>query len=355
MLAFATDGRGDAKIVERAVPRVGHWDALIRVSMAGICATDLKIIDGGIPVEPGRITGHEVVGVVEEVGSEVEGIWGGQRVFATADTPCGRCFECVGNRNGENCSYGGAINGFRLGNLIDGTHAEYVVVPSADFNLVGIPDNVPDRVAIGLCCVGSVGLGAIERSGLEFGDSVGIVGQGPVGVFATSGARLRGASLIVSIDKREDRLELAQRMGADVVVRADGEDVVRGVADITDGRMLDVAVEAVGSQIALETALRLARPGGVVCTIGNFGVSDRSVSLPLDAQAFMGGIGNKTVMSFSAPGGKERGRRLLEMASRGRLNSAGLVTDVVPLGEMTDAVRMFREQRMGVVKIAVTP
>src|SRR4051812_17846770 len=304
MKAFVVDSGGAAlREVPRPVP--GNGEALIRVTTASVCATDLKILDGRLPVAPGRVLGHELVGEFVAAGPGVTGFEPGQRVFVPTNTPCGQCSDCAGNANGLGCSTGGSINGFHFGVLRDGGHAEYVAAPFAMFNVVPIPDGVTDAQAVMFCCVGTTGFGAVERSGLRLGDAVAIVGQGPVGMSATVAARLRGASLVVVVDGFEDRRALALRMGADVALDP-ADDVVAEVARLTDGRMADIAIEAVGVQPTFELALRLTRPGGTLSSIGNYGVSDAHLEVPLDVGAFMGGIGDKRIVTTSAPGGKDR-------------------------------------------------
>jgi alcohol dehydrogenase len=354
MKAFVVDNHGGAilKVVPRPVP--GPGEALVRVTTASICATDLKIVAGRLPVAPGRVLGHELVGELVEAGPGVEGFEPGQRVFVPTNTPCGRCFECVGVANGLGCSADGSINGFQFGVLRDGGHAEYAIVPYAAANLVAIPDTVSDEQAVMLCCVGTTGFGAVDRSNLRFGDFVAIVGQGPVGMSATVAARLRGAALIVAIDGIPERRDRALEMGADVALDV-SDDVVEEVRKRTGGRMMDVAVEAVGVQDSFELALRLTRPGGTMSAVGNHGISDASLALPLDIGAFMGGIGDKTIVTTSAPGGKDRGRRLLELVANGKLDLGSYVTHTFALDDIAEALDVFRDKRDGVFKVAVKP
>jgi threonine dehydrogenase-like Zn-dependent dehydrogenase len=354
MKAFVVDGGGAAlREVPRPVP--GDGEALVRVTTASICATDLKILDGRLPVAPGRILGHELVGEFVAAGPRVTGFEPGQRVFVPTNTPCGQCSDCAGNPNGLGCSTGGSINGFHFGVLRDGGHAEYVAAPFAMFNLVPIPDGVTDAQAVMLCCVGTTGFGAVERSDLRLGDTVAIVGQGPVGMSATVAARLRGAALVVAIDSMPDRLERALGLGADVVIDPTAADVVDEVRKLTGGRMVDVAIEAVGVDATFGLALRLTRPGGTLSSVGNFGVSDASLTLPLALDAFMGGIGDKRIVTTSAPGGKDRARRLLSLVAAGRVDLGGYVTHTFALDDIATAVEVFREKRDGCFKVAVKP
>jgi threonine dehydrogenase-like Zn-dependent dehydrogenase len=354
MKAFVVSGDGGAALREVPRPVPGPGEALVRVTTASICATDLKIVAGRLPVAPGRVLGHELVGEFVEAGAGVEGFEPGERVFVPTNTPCGRCDECVGVANGLGCSADGSINGFQFGILRDGGHAEYAVVPYAAANLVPIPPGVTDEQAVMLCCVGTTGFGAVERSDLRFGDIVAIVGQGPVGMSATVAARLRGAASIIVVDGIAARRELAMRMGADVALDPAG-DLVEKVRALTGGRMADVAIEAVGNQEAFTFALRLTRPGGTLSAVGNHGISDAALELPLDIGAFMGGIGDKRIITTSAPGGKDRARRMLALVAGGKVDLGVYITHTFPLDDIDAALELFREKRDGVFKVALKP
>lgn len=354
MKAFVVDERGGGSLRDVPRPRPGQDEALVRVTTASICATDLKILDGRLPVAPGRVLGHELVGEFVEGGPGLTGFESGERVFAPTNTPCGRCPECIGVANGLGCRADGSINGFQFGVLRDGGHAEYVVVPYASANLVSIPEGVSDEQAVMCCCVGTTGFGGVDRSELRFGDAVAIVGQGPVGLSATAAARLRGAALVVVVDAIPQRRELALRMGADVALDP-ADDVVATVAELTRGRMADVAIEAVGIQPTFELALRLTRPGGTLSSIGNYGVSDAHLELPLDIGGFMGGIGDKRIVTTSAPGGKDRARRMLALVRAGRFDPGVYVTHTFALDEMDAALELFRTKAEGVIKVAIKP
>jgi threonine dehydrogenase-like Zn-dependent dehydrogenase len=354
MKAFVVDNLGGAALREVARPVPGPGEALVRVTTASICATDLKIVAGRLPVAPGRVLGHEFVGELVEAGPGVSGFEPGDRVFVPTNTPCGRCSECLGVANGLGCSADGSINGFQFGMLRDGGHAEYALVPYAPANLAPIPPEVTDEQAVMLCCVGTTGFGAVERSDLRFGDMVGIVGQGPVGMSATVAARLRGAALIVVVDGLADRRERALRLGADVALDP-ADAVLEEVRRLTRGRMMDVAIEAVGNQPAFTLALRLTRPGGTMSAVGNHGISDAALELPLDIGAFMGGIGDKRIVTTSAPGGKDRARRLLALVAGGKVDLGQYVTHTFPLDDIGDALALFRDKRDGVFKVAIKP
>lgn len=354
MTGYVLTGPGRAELTELAVPSPGYGEVLVRMTMASICATDLKIVDGRFPVEPGRVIGHEFVGELVELGAGVDGPPVGTRVFVHCDTPCGQCFECLGNPNGQGCHADGSLNAFHFGVLRDGAHAEYVAVPYAAANVVPIPEGIADEQAVMLCDVGSTGFAGIESAELRFGDTVAIVGQGPVGLAATVAARLSGAAQIVVVDADPARLEQALTMGADVALDSNAGDVVAEVERLTAGRMADAAVEAVGLPATFELALRLTRPAGVLSSIGNYGMQGE-LTVPLDAGAFLGGVGNKRIVSTTSPGGKDRARRLLALVAAGKVDLGSFVTHHFPLERIDAAYDLFREKRDGVFKVAIVP
>jgi alcohol dehydrogenase len=354
MRGYVFAGGGRAELRQVLVPPLRHGEALVKMKLTSICATDLKIIDGRLPAPAGTVLGHEMVGEIADLAEGVEGYEIGQRVFVPGDTPCGQCYDCLGNPNGRGCHANGTIAAFHFAVLRDGAHAEYVAVPYAQANLTPIPDGVTDEQAVVMACGGSTGFGSVESSELRMGDTVAIVGQGPVGLAATVAARLRGAGYVITIDVLPWRLEMSRRLGADVALDSTQVDVVEEVRRLTGGWMADIAIEAVGTQDTFLTALRLTRPAGVLSSVGNYGMHG-SLTLPLDAGAFMGGIGEKRILTTTAPGGKERGRRLMHMIAHGRYDLSPLVTHRFTLDEIGAAYDLFRDRRERVFKVAIRP
>ena len=333
---------------EKPVPNVGPGEALMRVTTTTICGTDVHILKGEYPVTPGLIVGHEPVGVIEELGPGVTGYRVGQRVIAGAITPCGQCHSCL---DGHQAQCGGkAIGGWRFGNTIDGCQAEYVLVPHAMANLAPVPDGLTDEQVLMCPDIMSTGFGGAESGQIKIGDTVAVFAQGPIGLCATAGARLRGASRIIVIDGIASRLDMAKRLGADVTIDYTKADVVSEIARITEGRGVDVAIEALGTQQTFESGLRSLKPGG---TLSSLGVYSGKLSLPLDA--FAAGLGDQTIVTTLCPGGKERMRRLMNVVASGRVDLKPLVTHRFTLDRIEEAYDLFANQRDGVLKIAITP
>lgn len=339
---------GRIVLEQKPIPQVGPRDALLRVTTTTICGTDVHIMKGEYPVERGRIVGHEPVGVIEELGAAVAGYEIGQRVIAGAITPCGQCHACL---DGLQAQCGGkAMGGWRIGNTIDGCQAEYVLIPDAVANLAPIPDELTDEQVLMCPDIMSTGFAGAENGRIRVGDWVAVFAQGPIGLCATIGAKLRGATRIFAVDALPERLDISRRLGADVAINFKEQDPVQAILEATEGRGVDVAIEALGTQATFENCLRVLRPGGVLSSLG---VYSGKLTLPLDA--FAAGLGDHTVVTSLCPGGKERMRRLMNVLASARVDLRPLVTHRFTLDRIEEAYELFANQRDGVLKIAVTP
>ena len=342
---FVAPGR--IELQEKPVPEVGPGDALVRVTTTTICGTDVHILKGEYPVDSGRIVGHEPVGVIAALGPGVTGYHLGQRVIVGAITPCGQCSPCL---DGHHSQCGGkAMGGWRMGNTIDGCQAEYVRIPHAMANLTPVPDGLTDEQVLMCPDIMSTGFGGAESGNIRIGDTVAVFAQGPIGLCATLGAKLRGATRIIAVDGVAERLAMSARLGADFTVDFHAEDPVARILELTDGRGVDVAIEALGTQGTFESCLRVLKPGG---TLSSLGVYSGKVELPLDA--FAAGLGDHRIVTTLCPGGKERMRRLLGVVASGRADLRPLVTHRFTLDRIEEAYDLFGHQRDGVLKVAVT-
>ncbi len=342
--------KGQNRIAVEEVPRpvAGPGEAVIRITTTTICGTDVHIVRGEYPVKPGLILGHEPVGVIEELGPGLDTLYAiGQRVIVGAITPCGQCFYCL---NGVHSQCHGGLGGWRFGNTINGAWAEYLLVPDARANLAPIPDALSDEDVMLCPDIFSTGLSGAESGNIKVGDSVAVFAQGPIGLCATLGAKLKGASLIVGIDMNADRLQVARRFGADVTWNLADGDPIAEIKRLTEGRGVDVAIEALGRQETFESALRAIRPGG---TLSSLGVYSGKVTAPYEA--FYAGLGDQKIVTTLCPGGKERMRRLMAMIEHHRVDLRPLVTHAFALDQIEDAFDLFSHQRDGVLKVALYP
>ncbi len=339
---------------DKPVPDVGPLDALIRITTTTICGTDVHILKGEYPVARGLTVGHEPVGIIEKLGSAVQGYREGQRVIAGAITPSGHSAACLcgqHSQDGAGTKHGfKAMGGWRFGNTIDGAQAEYLLVPDAMTNLAPIPDGLTDEQVLMCPDIMSTGFSGAERGKVRIGDTVAVFAQGPIGLCATAGARLMGATTIIAVDSIPARMEIARAMGADHVVDFSKCDPVAEIMRLTDGRGVDVAIEALGLQQTFSSALRVLRPGG---TLSSLGVYSGDLSIPLDA--FAAGLGDHTIVTTLCPGGKERMGRLMDVIASQRLDTRPLVTHRFKLDDIEAAYDLFANQRDGVLKIALTP
>jgi threonine dehydrogenase-like Zn-dependent dehydrogenase len=347
---FVEKGKIQLREVAKPEPKAG--EVLMKVTLTTICGTDVHILKGEYPVKPGLVVGHEPVGKVEAVGPGVSGFNVGDRVIVGAITPCGQCRACLSGRASQ-CSHGGdgfeAMGGWRFGNTINGCQAEYVLVPNAQANLAKIPNGLEDEDVVLCPDIMSTGFSAVESGKVRIGDSVVVFAQGPIGLCATAGAKLAGATLIIGVDSVPARLEQAKRMGADVVLNYKEQDVVAEVKRLTGGGA-DVGIEALGTQSTFEACLRSVHPGGVVSSLG---VYSSHLTVPLDA--FAAGLGDHTIVTTLCPGGKERMRRLLDVVRAKRAPFRDLVTHSFRLSEIEAAYDLFGHQRDGVLKVAIRP
>jgi len=339
---------------EKPIPDVGPLDALIRITTTTICGTDVHILKGEYPVERGLTVGHEPVGIIEKLGSAVQGYAEGQRVIAGAITPSGHSNASLCGchaQDGPGTRHGfKGLGGWRFGNTIDGAQAEYLLVPDAMANLSPVPDGLSDEQVLMCPDILSTGFSGAESGHVRIGDTVAVFAQGPIGLCATAGARLMGATTIIGVEAVPARAEIARRLGADHIVDFTDVDPVDAIRHLTDGRGVDVAIEALGKQQTFEAALRVLRPGG---TLSSLGVYAQDLTIPVDA--FLAGIGDQTIVTTLCPGGKERMRRLMNVIASGRLDTRPLVTHRFKLDQIEDAYDLFANQRDGVLKVALTP
>jgi threonine dehydrogenase-like Zn-dependent dehydrogenase len=348
MKAVVFKGKDRIAVEEVPKPRPRAGEAVIRVTTTTICGTDVHIVRGEYPVKPGLVLGHEPVGVIEELGPGLEELYSiGQRVIVGAITPCGQCFYCL---NGVHSQCGGGIGGWRFGNTINGAWAEYLLVPDARANLAPIPKNLTDEEVVLCPDIFSTGLSGAESGNIKVGDAVAIFAQGPIGLCATVGAKLKGASLIVGVDSNEERLAVARRLGANVTLNTKNGDPVPEIKRLTEGRGVDVAIEALGRQETFENALRAIRPGGTLSSLGVY-----SGKLVAPYEAFYAGLGDQKIVTTLCPGGKERMRRLMTMVESRRVDLTALVTHKFALDQIQEAFDLFSHQRDGVLKVALYP
>lgn len=270
MKALIFEGPGKKSLQERDIPAVQNpTDVIVRVAKTTICGTDLHILKGDVPTcTPGRVLGHEGVGVVEQTGAGVTQFKRGDHVLISCISSCGKCEYC---RRGmySHCTTGGWI----LGNTIDGTQAEYVRIPHADTSLYPIPDGSDEDALVMLSDILPTGFECGVLNGkVQPGASVAIVGAGPVGLAALLTAQFYSPAELIVIDLDENRLEAAKRFGATKTVKATGEEAKRQLLQLTENKGVDTAIEAVGIPATFELCQEIVAAGGIIANIGVHGV-----------------------------------------------------------------------------------
>jgi alcohol dehydrogenase len=345
MRALVYHGPGQKSWEEVPDPVVqADTDAIVRVDTVTICGTDLHILKGDVPaVTDGRILGHEAVGTVTAVGSSVGNIQPGDRVLVSCITACGRCRFCRDGSYGQ-CLGGG---GWILGHKIDGTQAEYVRVPFADNSTYKVPPGVTDEEVLMLADILPTGyeVGVLNGT-VRPGDTVAIVGAGPIGLAAIIGAKLHSPSHIVAIDLANSRLDGAKQFGADIVVNSREEDPYTKVMDLTGGLGADVTIEAVGVPETFELCAGLVRPGGHVA---NVGVHGKPATLHLEDLWIKNvTITTGLVDTYSTP-------TLLRLVATRQIDSGKFVTHRFGMGGFLDAYDVFaRAGETGALKVAIS-
>ena len=333
MKALVYHGPGQRSWDDVPVPTIQEpTDAIVKIDTSTICGTDLHILKGDVPeVQPGTILGHEAVGTIVETGSAVTTFAPGDRVLISCITSCGRCRFCKEGRYGL-CTGGG---GWIFGHLIDGLQAEYARVPFADTSVYKVPDELTDEQVLFLADIlpTSFEVGVLNGD-VKPGDTVAIVGAGPIGLAAVLTAKLYTPGRIVVIDPATPRLEKALELGADVAIDNSRENAVERVMELTGGLGADVAIEAVGVPETFELCADLVRPGG---RVANVGVHGHPATLHLERLWIRDvTITTGLVDTFTTP-------RLLELISKGRLDATPFATHRFPLGETMAAYDTFAD------------
>ncbi|MFJ7907170.1 NAD(P)-dependent alcohol dehydrogenase [Kitasatospora sp. NPDC096204] len=348
MKAFVMKEIGRVGFLEKPVPRPGPNDAVVRTTRALICTSDSHTVKGGIGPRENLTLGHEAVGVVHEVGSEVKDFRPGDRVLVGAITPD---WGDLASQNGHPSQSGGPLGGFKFANLKDGVFAEYFHVNDADANLAAIPDAISDQDAVYCADMLSTGFMGAEHGAIPVGGTVAVVAQGPVGLMATAGARLRGAGLVIGVESVPSRQKLARTYGADEIVDFTREDVVERIMELTGGQGVDTAIEALGADATFQTCVKVTKPGGTVSNTGYFGEGE-FVRIPRVEWGV--GMADKTIATGLCPGGRLRMERLLRVLAGGRLDPSHMTTHEFAFDDMERAFEVSDRKLEDVVKVMIT-
>lgn len=340
---------GKTAVIDKPIPEPGPGEAVVRTTAALICTSDVHTVKGALPVPADRTLGHESVGVIHQLGSAITGFTEGQRVAVNAVTPCYTCSYC---QRGFTSQCGGPLGGYKYTAQIDGNMAEYFIVPAAQANLAPIPDDLTDEQAVYACDMLSTGFMGAEHAYLQFGETVAIFAQGPVGLCATMGAHLLGAGQIIAVESKPERQILAKQFGADVIVDFTQGDPVEQIMELTGGQGVDAAIEAFGFPQTFEACVRVTKAGGRVSNIGYHGENPSPLQLPLEA--FGLGMNDKAIHTGLCPGGSERMNRLFRLMQSGRIDPTPMTTHRFPFDDVERAFDMMSSKQDGIIKPLIT-
>jgi 2-desacetyl-2-hydroxyethyl bacteriochlorophyllide A dehydrogenase len=344
MKAVTFQAAGEVRLEERPDPELQDaTDAIVRIEASGVCGSDLHIYHGRVKIEPGFTLGHEFVGTVTAAGDGVTRVAPGDRVLGCFHTACGTCFQCM------RCAYHECDNKRTFGHganmgALQGTQADQALVPDANLTLRKVPEAVADEIALFAGDVMGTGYHSISDGNVKPGDSVAVLGLGPVGLCAVQAAVAAGAGPVLAIDTVEDRMAIAKQFGA-VPVHLKEENPRDVAKQLTDGRGVAVAVDAVGHPDALELAIRLARNAGTVVVLGVY--AERT-------ELHMGLVWIKGLTLKAGPANViGHVDRVLAMLETGTLDPAALVTHHMPLDDAAEAYRIY--DRREALKIVLKP
>lgn len=342
MKAYTYISEGNFELREKEKPVIMHErDAVVKVTLASICSSDLHIKHGSVPrAVPGITVGHEMVGTVEEIGSKVTNVKPGDRVTVNVETFCGDCFFC---KNGfvNNCT--DKNGGWALGCRIDGGQAEYVRVPFADQGLNKIPDSVTDRQALFVGDVLATGFWAARISEITKDDTVLIIGAGPTGICALLCTMLKNPKRIIVCEKDENRIRFINEHYPDVLTVLP-EECFEFVKSRSEHGGADRVLEVAGAESTFKLAWQCARPNAIVTVVA---LNDKPQVLPLPDM-----YGKNLIFKTGGVDGCDC-EETLNLIAQGKLNTEPLITHTYSLAEIEDAYELFENKRDGVIKVAV--
>lgn len=344
MKAFVMKSLGQVGFSDKPIPEPGPDDAIVKTTRALICTSDSHTVRGAIGPRENLTLGHEAVGVVYNVGSNVKLFKPGDRVVVGAITPD---WGDPASQAGHSSQSGAPLGGWKFSNTKDGVFAEYFHVNEADANMAKIPASVSDEEAVYCCDMLSTGFMGAENGNIPIGGTVAVFAEGPVGLMATVGAKLRGAALIIGVESVPKRQDLARHYGADVIVDFTKEDPVERILALTQGLGVDTAIEALGSDVTFQNCVKVTKAGGTISNIGYHGEGD-FVHLPRVDWGV--GMAEKTIATGLCPGGRLRMERLLRVLEMKRVDPTRMTTHTFAFEQMGHAFDVMDQKLDGVLK-----
>ncbi len=322
-------------------------DVILRVTKSAICGSDLHFYRGRVTIDEGFIVGHEFMGFVEDVGKNVKLFKKGDRAVAPFWVSCGVCTNCRNNVP-TSCTGGGGCFGFGVAfGGFSGGQAEYVRVPFADATLEKVPGDMGDDKVLFLGDILSTGYFCAEWANIKPGDTVAVFGDGPLGLLATNSARLFGPSQIITVGRHDYRLNVAKKMGADIVINSHKENPIEKILEMTNGKGVDAALECIGSEAALLDSIKITRPAGTISFIGLF---VEPIAIPmLDFY-----LKDLTLRGGVCPA-KNYISKLMPLVQKGKLDPTAVITHDLKLSDTPDGYKLMDSKDENAIKVVLTP
>lgn len=349
MKGFAMLSIGKVGWIEKEKPTPGPFDAIVRPLAVAPCTSDIHtVFEGAIGERHNMILGHEAVGEVVEVGSEVKDFKPGDRVVVPAITPDWRTSEV---QRGYHQHSGGMLAGWKFSNIKDGVFGEFFHVNDADMNLAHLPKEIPLEAAVMIPDMMTTGFHGAELAEIELGATVAVFGIGPVGLMAVAGAKLRGAGRIIAVGSRPVCVDAAKYYGATDIVNYKDGPIDSQIMDLTEGKGVDAAIIAGGNADIMATAVKIVKPGGTIANVNYFGEGD---VLPVPRLEWGCGMAHKTIKGGLCPGGRLRMERLINLVFYKRVDPSKLVTHVFQgFDNIEKALMLMKDKPKDLIKPVV--
>ncbi|MEW8996753.1 MAG: NADP-dependent isopropanol dehydrogenase [Thermoanaerobacter sp.] len=349
MKGFAMLSIGKVGWIEKEKPTPGPFDAIVRPLAVAPCTSDIHtVFEGAIGERHNMILGHEAVGEVVEVGSEVKDFKPGDRVVVPAITPDWRTSEV---QRGYHQHSGGMLAGWKFSNIKDGVFGEFFHVNDADMNLAHLPKEIPLEAAVMIPDMMTTGFHGAELAEIELGASVAVLGIGPVGLMAVAGAKLRGAGRIIVVGSRPVCVDAAKYYGATDIVNYKNGPIDSQIMDLTEGKGVDAAIIAGGNADIMATAVKIVKPGGTIANVNYFGEGD---VLPVPRLEWGCGMAHKAIKGGLCPGGRLRMERLINLVFYKRVDPSKLVTHVFQgFDNIEKALMLMKDKPKDLIKPVV--